>query len=653
MFEAYAIGVTLKLHNLVSPQLAILAQEFERLERLQLTVLNSLRKIGESKSMQGLGLSAKTSTDRIEKAAIATGVLERKLEALRLASHLPMGTPNININGLPPTGARGGGGHGHAGGLHGGNIHMGPNGVGIGTVGMAAGAGFVPLAAGAAMVWGGHALYESAKDLNTEMQKFKLYGLGDKLNEDAFKFVRGMHIYGTTQAENMKEFREAQGIFRESGLDDEHALEGAKLAAPVLAKIAFATAALDDESKAKMRTASKAMLRWVDMSGGLKDADTFNKLADMGWKLTQSSGGNVDWEQMRQFSAISGVAGQFITPEGLAALEPIIGELKGSTTGKGLRTAFNRMEGVVKLPKTVSQFLVDNKIFDEKNIEGTSMGAIKNPNGTRFKFGKELQQNPTKFYEERILPIYEKLKFDAEERGRHNQLIFGSTGGAAFTLIDKQLPVIHRSVEAVKKFYDISKSVEIGREGLNGKEIEFKAAWEDFKTNFGTKILPFFSSILRFGSGLLRDPPSTQEAPKFNDLTIPQRIRETLGGALGLIPGFGPDKPAAMPITGAPALAPSLQNKGVPFKSMLDGPKSQPLTMGSPSTVGKFGIDTIKPVVQPKSSMPTSIQLVPTQGGRPLAEYMAGKLAKSQFGAMGSGSFDLNVAQPAVNLRTN
>jgi hypothetical protein len=40
-----------------------------------------------------------------------------------------------------------------------------------------------------------------------------------------------------------------------------------------------------------------------------------------------------------------------------------------------------------------------------------------------------------------------------------------------------------------------------------GQQQEFEAAWTDFKTQFGTKALPFFTGILKTGSAILRAIP--------------------------------------------------------------------------------------------------------------------------------------------------
>lgn len=56
---------------------------------------------------------------------------------------------------------------------------------------------------------------------------------------------------------------------------------------------AFAAGTFDEETAAKMKTASMSMLRYIEMSGGLQSPQKFNELANAGWKLTQTSGGAV------------------------------------------------------------------------------------------------------------------------------------------------------------------------------------------------------------------------------------------------------------------------------------------------------------------------------------------------------------------------
>lgn len=508
MFEAYKIGVTLTLNNLVSPQLVMIAEGFERLEGLTLALGQALKKIGqESVGLKALAKDSLASTAALDKAALSAERLERRLAAIRTTAGSMGSLPMLPSGG--GSGGRGGGGGyrgGGHGGFHGGNVHMGPGGIGIGTVGMAAGDAFVPLAIAAGMGYAGHALYESAKDLDTERARFKLFGLSAAQNADAFNYVDSMRIYGTTRAENMRNFREAQGVFRESGENDETALKGAKLAAPVLSKLNFLASSLDEESAAKMKTANMAMLRYVEMSGGLSNAETFNRLADFGWKLNQSSGGTVDWEQLRALKATAGVAGYHLTEDALARLEPIMGELKGGGTGTALATAFGRLSGVVRVPNQIAHTLVENGLWDGSKIVWNANGGIKTMKGNPMSQAntKLFEENPELFYEKVVRPIYKKMNLSAEDVARENLALFGRTGGKLFEAIERSLPVIQQSVEAMKKTKNITDSVAEAKKTLNGQGAEFDAAWTDFKTQFGTTALPFFTGILKAGASILR-----------------------------------------------------------------------------------------------------------------------------------------------------
>lgn len=349
---------------------------------------------------------------------------------------------------------------------------------------------------------------EEAKKFDQALGKFKLLGLSDAQNADAVKFVRSMDTMGTSYVDNMKLMTEAQGVFRESGLLGAHALEGAKIATPMLAKIQFASAALDDESKARMHTQSLAMLRFVEMRGGLKDAATFNNIADAGWKAVQSSGGNVNFEQLRQFMARGGVAAQGLSDVSLfAKLEPIIGELKGSTAGNAWMTSYNRLVGGVRIPNQIAHLLADNGIWDKSKVEWNSMGGIKRFNGNPLQDMKTFASDPVEFYEKNILPMYARMNggkgLDIAERSRENTMIFGRTGGMMFSLIDRQLETIHRSVGAWEKAMTVDGSVKIAGGTLAGKEVDLDAKWKKVKNDLGNVILPFaISTVEKLASGL-------------------------------------------------------------------------------------------------------------------------------------------------------
>jgi hypothetical protein len=497
MFEAYEVAVKLSLVNLVSPQILEISKQFERLN-LQVTELQkTFGKLGgDLAPLKGINSVIGSSSRAFDKAALSAEAYERRLTSLHRVSGSFAGPAMVAA---ASGGARGGG-------AHGGNIHVGPGGVGLGSAGFAAGDMFWPLAATGAGMYGAHALFESAKELDTEKQRFRLFGMSGAQNREAFDFVDRMDIYGSSRIENMRGFREAQGIFRESGLSGSDALAGAKLAAPVLAKLNFLAGTLDEESAATMRTANQNMLRYVESSGGLKSAEAFNRIVDFGYKLNVSSGSTVDWAQLRQFKARAGAAGFNLTEDAMARLEPTIAESKGGAVGYGLGTALSRLTGAIRIPNQIAHELVDSGIWNQSMVEFNKNGGIKRFLGNPL--GREktdlLTTNPELFYERFIRPMYKQMGYDFAEVARQNVMVLGRTGGNNATLWENQLAAIHRSVDALKKVQGIEQAVKTAQVSLTGEQQEFGAAWKDFKTEWGTTALPFFSEILRTGATMLR-----------------------------------------------------------------------------------------------------------------------------------------------------
>lgn len=488
--------------------MALLAKEFEKLDLLTVTLNKSLKSIAvDSSAFRSLTTATNATNRALERASISAERLQGHLAAVHRLGSIP--APLM----LPAPGRGGGGGggswSGHRGGFHGGNVHMGAGGIGIGSIGMAAGDAFVPLAITAGLLYAGKSLFESAKALDTEKQRFKMFGLSDAQNSEAFKYAAGMRIYGSTQTENLRNFREAQGVFREAGLEGSQALEGAKLAAPILSKLNALDASLDDESAAHSRTSNLAMLRYVESAGGLKSQAEFNRLANIGYRLKIGSGDTVDWQQLQSFQKRGGSAAINISGEGMARIEPSISTLGGNTSGTALATGFGRLQGIVKnLPVSVIDELLTNQIWDKSKVQLNSKGGIAkflDPRGPLSpENSKLLAENPEGFYEQVIRPVYAKMNLDAAGVIRQNALIYGRTGGALANEWEKQLQTIQRAVSAFNKTLDINAATAKLPDSLTGQEKEFTAAWTDFKTQFGTTMLPLFTGILKGGAGIFR-----------------------------------------------------------------------------------------------------------------------------------------------------
>ena len=541
MISGYTVGVRIALEDLVSAPLLRISEQFKAIDLSIKGITANLRGIGlESNALRGLSNSALALDKNLSAANLQTERLEKNLAAVKALGMSGPVAPGV----LP--GGRGRGGYG--GGRHGG-VHVGSSGVGISGVAFGLGDAMIPLAVGAAAVYGTSKFYDAAKDYQTEVARLTMFGLDKTQMASAEAYINNLKTHGTSKAQNMRFFTEAQGVFRESGLRGEEALTGAKMATPLLSKIYYATEALDDETKSTMRTSSMAMLRFIEQMGGVRDVKTFNKYAEGGFKAIRASGGVVDWEQYRQFAARGGIATQYIDPDVLfGQLEPIIGELKGSTAGFSMRTAYNRLNGIVKIPNQVAHILTQSGLWDGSKIDWNSQGGIKRFNGNPLSaaLNHEFLHRPVDFYEKEIMPIYAKMNngkgLTLEERGRENALIFGSTGGNMFTKIDQQLTTLKKSAEAYKKTLGIGDATAVTNKTAAGSEAQFTAAWTDFKNEFGKNVLPPITEMLKTGTVMLRGLSWFHANYKLDLLAPVKEAPRALSDAANYVKGlvFGP-----------------------------------------------------------------------------------------------------------------
>jgi hypothetical protein len=323
---------------------------------------------------------------------------------------------------------------------------------------------------------------------------------------DAEKFVAAQNIMGTSQRDMLRFFVEAQGVFRETGARTVgEQLAAAKMAAPVMARIALASRTLEERGGHGMSEAKQMdMLRFVEQAGGLKSPQRFNALLDAGFKAVQSSGGNVDFTQYRQFMARGGVAAMSLSNRSLFAdLEPLIGEMKGSTAGTALMTAFNRLSGIVRIPNQVAHELVKNGLWDGSKIVWNSQGGIKQFTGNPLRDQALLGSDPIEFYRRMVQPMYARMGLDPGQRNRENALIFGRTGGALFSLVERQLPTILRSREALMRSRGIDQTVNGARNSAQARLADLEAKEANLKLLIGRQILPIYVRGLEILSGAL------------------------------------------------------------------------------------------------------------------------------------------------------
>jgi hypothetical protein len=346
---------------------------------------------------------------------------------------------------------------------------------------------------------------DQAKKFQQEVTKFGLYGMGDAATSEATRFSKAMSVMGSSYVDNMRLMNEAQGIFRESGKRTlAQQLEGAKIAAPVLAKLAFIQSGLSEEKQTSRHAQDLAMLRFVEARGGANDPKSFSKIADWGFKLQQSSGGVVDWAQLQRFIATAGVAGFNLKQDAISALEPVIADLKGGTTGSGMRTTFQRLMGTQRgLPKQAIQEYMALGLWDPTKVQLNAQGGISRFTGRPGEVLKDREKfatDPVAFFTQDFLPAIAK-KYGPQilddsvsakvQRAAEISMVFGpGNAGGLFAQIDKLMPAIQRSLAAQNMQFGIDASYKAAGGTLAGKEVAAAANWKNVMETIGESVLP-------------------------------------------------------------------------------------------------------------------------------------------------------------------
>jgi hypothetical protein len=346
---------------------------------------------------------------------------------------------------------------------------------------------------------------EEAERYQTALARFKQFGMSDGINAAADKYARATKVMGASATDMMRFMVEAQGVFRESGqLTEAQALLGSRIAAPILAKINFANTALKDEDQGRYHAQDLMMLRFIEARGGANDPATFSKIADWGYKLIASSGGNVDWGQLRSLVKTAGAAGFNLTENAISKLEPVITDMGGGTVGSGMRVAFSRLLGIQReLPKQAIQEYLSLGLWNPGNVELSAGGGIKKFSGKPgdvLKDREKFATDPVAFYVENFLPAISK-KYGAQilgdttsakvQRAAEITNVFGpGTAGNVFSQIDKLMPAIKRSIDAQNKALGIDASDKNAASTMRGKEIILQKNWQTLMLQVGEHVLP-------------------------------------------------------------------------------------------------------------------------------------------------------------------
>lgn len=343
--------------------------------------------------------------------------------------------------------------------------------------------------AGAGILMGFKGPIEQAVEWEREAAKLRQMGIGEAQIRDAQKFVQANTIIGTSMQQRMRLFAEAQGSFRESGMDGARALEAAKTMMPVMAQYETAMKLLGGPHRALHEGAMRNLNKTVEIMGGIGDPRRATEIADGVFKAVQSSGKMVDERQLKQFVAYGSSATNSLSMRSIfGGLEPIIGEFGGSTVATGLRTAFTRMSGGMALPPKKMQ-----QTLRELGIGQMDHGQTRMGDGLL-----RLMQSDTVEFTKRMMEIYKAHGISSQlDRERTNALLFNTTGAKIYNKLMQQMPVIEESLHAYDKARGIGQT---NRDNANSPMMaieKFHAAMDDLGLVVGQTVLPVLTPLIK------------------------------------------------------------------------------------------------------------------------------------------------------------
>lgn len=514
MFEAYSVGITLRINNLASPQVLMLAQDMTRLETLSVALKSTLRSLGaETAGLRAIAASSNAAAVAMDRATRSAAGLAQHTAALRATSAaMPVAgigvTPGIGVGGGGRRGSGGGGGGGGSGGhggwgnpgLHGGNIRMGPGGIGVGSMGFGVGGAIVPLATTAASVYVANSMYQAAKDYETAFVRFKTLNLGDEVNKQASSFARGTRTFGVASKDMLETVRESVGMFGN--------LPTALKLSPIIAQLNAANAGLFGGKVARIDDgAARSLMRFNDMRGLTDSPQDFMRGLNLAQRMVTGSGGSLNFQQLEQLAKRGGAAFKGLSDDGIMMLGTLAQEQGGAATGTALMSFYQNLVAGRTTKKTMAALHSAGLVDLGSVMHGTVGGKpYKTIEVTGIKDEKMLRENPAQW-----LMTYGTAaakaagaKTDSEIISFMNKLVSNRTGSNMAANFTTQSFQALRDFNLSKNAMGAEQTVGEWKKSLGGKEAEFVAAWTNFKTEFGVLMLPAFSNILTNAGTFMR-----------------------------------------------------------------------------------------------------------------------------------------------------
>lgn len=351
--------------------------------------------------------------------------------------------------------------------------------------------------------------------------RFKSLNLGDKVNDEADKFVKATKVYGVSQTELMKALGESVGLFGN--------FEEARKFTPDLLTLGKANSAIFGDKLGQLdEEGLKSLLKFIDRRGGFKDEASFKRNLDLAEKMVTGSSGFLKFQDLAGFSQNAGTAFRSLSDEGLLHMEGLLIEQGGQKAGTALMSLYQNLVAG-RTPKKTMGLLQDLGLAQlEMQTHGAVGGKpLKSLVMKDIKGRDLLQSDPAKWMTDVLLPALASkgITKEGDVLKAVNDVLSNRTASNQGSLMTTQTLQILRDQKIATGAMGADKVTKMFNGSASGAEADFDAAWADFKKQFGTTMLPQITNMLNAGADLLRQLNAITESPAF------KAVQSFTGGA--------------------------------------------------------------------------------------------------------------------------
>nr|WP_312538958.1 phage tail tape measure protein [Moraxella sp. CTOTU47616] len=354
-----------------------------------------------------------------------------------------------------------------------------------------------------------------SKHFQTETARIASLGLGDAATKDALKYAKAMNTYGTSTLDNLQLVRDGMTAFA-----DEH---HAQMAAPLLAKMKFANAAMyGNDQGHENEKKFMDMLKVIEMRNGLKSDKAFKEQADIIQQVITATGGRVQAEEWLNVIKTGGVAAKQMDNKAFYyTMEPLVQEMGGFRVGTAMMSAYQNLYQGRTTKRAMNNLDSFGLIKDKSKAREDKVGQNAYLDIGAIKGAELFKKDQFKWMEQVLIPAINAkgITEDSAVMDAIGSIFSNRTASSMFAQMYMQRAQIHKNAilnagaDGIEQLYGKAKGT------AAGQELDAKAKFHDTLLELGTAILPMYTSALQTATSamqgmlkLMQQYPNTTKA---------------------------------------------------------------------------------------------------------------------------------------------